>query len=57
MLAKFSITNHFAKFRPENYDFNVYKGFFMEKITQIRQTLKGKKIQIKIESSDFYDKL
>ncbi len=40
MLAKFSITNHFAKFWPENYDFYVYKGFFMEKITQIRQTLK-----------------
>ncbi len=56
MLAKFSITNHFAKFRPENYDFNVYKGFFMKKITQIRQTLKEFFLK-KIESSDFYNNL
>jgi hypothetical protein len=26
---------NYAKFRPEKYDFNLYKGFFMEKLTQI----------------------
>jgi hypothetical protein len=25
---------------PEKYDFNLYKGFFVEKMTQIRQILK-----------------
>ncbi len=25
----------FAKFRPEKYDFNLYKGFFMKEITQV----------------------
>jgi len=27
----------FANFRPEKYDFDQYKGFFMEKMAQIRQ--------------------
>jgi hypothetical protein len=26
---------NFAKFRPEKYDFNIFKGFSMEKMTQI----------------------
>ncbi len=42
----------FAKFRFEKYDFTLYKGFFMEKIIQIRQILKF----IFLKSPDFYDK-
>jgi hypothetical protein len=37
---------NFAKFRPEKYDFNLYKGFLMRSIAQIRQILKKKKFQI-----------
>jgi hypothetical protein len=37
---------NFAKFRPEKYDFNLYKGFLMRSIAQIRQILKEKKFQI-----------
>jgi hypothetical protein len=32
----------FAKFSPENYDFDLFEGFFMEKMSQIRQILKEK---------------
>jgi hypothetical protein len=31
-------------FRLEKYDFNLYKGFLMRSIAQIRQILKEKKI-------------
>jgi hypothetical protein len=34
---------NFAKFRPEKYDFDLYKGFFMKTIVQIHQISKGKK--------------
>jgi argonaute-like protein implicated in RNA metabolism and viral defense len=33
----------FAKFRPEKYDFHLFKGFFNEKMTQIRQISKKNK--------------
>jgi hypothetical protein len=42
-------TSHFnqcffggAKFRPEKYDFNLLKGFSMEKMAQIRNIFKKK---------------
>jgi hypothetical protein len=38
----FFIWRDFAKFRPEKYDFALYKGFFIEKMTQIRQISKEK---------------
>jgi hypothetical protein len=31
----------FAKFSPENYGFDLFEGFFMEKMSQIHQILKG----------------
>jgi hypothetical protein len=36
----------FAKIRPEKYDFDGYKGFFIGKMVQISQILKRKEIQI-----------
>jgi uncharacterized protein YwgA len=30
----------FAKFQAEKYDFDLYKGFFVEKMAQIRQISK-----------------
>jgi hypothetical protein len=30
-LPVFSFSGNFVKFQPEKYDFNLYKGFFMEK--------------------------
>lgn len=36
----------FAKFQPEMYGFNLYKGFFMERMAHIRQILKKKSFQI-----------
>jgi hypothetical protein len=42
----------FAKFRPEKYDFELYQGFFMENMPQIRQSLKI----FFLKSPDFYDK-
>ncbi len=37
----------FFFYRPEKYNFDLYKGFFMEKKrTQIRQIFEGKKLQI-----------
>jgi hypothetical protein len=33
---------NFAKFQPEKYDFDLCKGFFMKKMTQIRQISKKK---------------
>jgi hypothetical protein len=30
----------FGKFSPEKYDFDLYKGFSMRKMTQIRQISK-----------------
>jgi hypothetical protein len=35
----FFFGRNFARFRPEKYDFNLYKGFSMEKMGQIRQNL------------------
>jgi hypothetical protein len=32
----------FAKISPENYDFDLFEGFFMEKMSQIRQILNEK---------------
>jgi hypothetical protein len=43
---------NFAKIRPEKYDINLYKGFFMEKLAQIGQISKKNKSN----SPDFYDK-
>jgi hypothetical protein len=31
---------NFTKFKLEKYDFDMYKGFFVKKITQIRQIYK-----------------
>ncbi len=31
---------YLAKFRPEKYDFDLYKGFSIEHMTQIRQIWK-----------------
>jgi hypothetical protein len=46
---------NFGKFRPEKYDFDLYKGFsIFKKKTQIRQIPKKKK---KSRSPDFYDNL
>ncbi len=42
----------FAKIRPEKYDFDQYKGFFIGKMVQIRQISKRKKFK----SPDFYNK-
>jgi len=47
----FFLWRDFAKFPPEKYDFDLYKGFFMEKMTQIRQISKKKKSK----SPDFND--
>jgi len=44
---------HIAKFQPEKYDFDLCKGFSMEKMAQIRQISNKKK---GLRSSDFYDK-
>jgi len=43
----------FAKFRPEKYDFNLFKGFFMWKMAQIRQILNFKNSKL----LDFYNNL
>jgi molybdate-binding protein len=48
----FCFGQNFAKFQPEKYDFAVYKRFFMEKMTRIRQISKT----LKSKSQDFYDK-
>jgi hypothetical protein len=32
--------NYDSKHMMDKYDFNLYKGFFMEKMTQIHQILK-----------------
>jgi hypothetical protein len=42
----------FAKYQPEKYNFNLHKGFFMERMTQIRQISKKKKSK----SPNFYGK-
>ncbi len=42
----------FAKFRPEKYDLNLYNGFSMGKMAQIRKISKEKNPS----SPDFYDK-
>jgi hypothetical protein len=49
----FFLGPNFAKFRPEKYDLDLDKGFFIEKMIQIRQILKEKK---KSKSPDFYNK-
>jgi hypothetical protein len=42
-----SLTGEFStKFRPENYDFDLYKGFFMGEKPQSRQISKKRKIKI-----------
>ncbi len=40
----FFLKQKFAKFQPEKYDFNISKGFFMEKMAQILQIVKKKMI-------------
>jgi len=35
-----------AKFQPEKYDFDLFKGFSVEKMAEIRQILKNKSFQI-----------
>ncbi len=59
MLAKASyillgvyLLQNFVKFQPKKYDFNLYKGFSMEKMAQICQILKEKTFR----SLNFYDK-
>jgi exonuclease I len=42
----------FAEFRLEKYDFDLYKGFFKEKNTQICQILKEKNSNL----ANLYDK-
>jgi hypothetical protein len=32
--AVFFLWQNFSKFRPEKYDFDLYKGLFMKKMTQ-----------------------
>jgi hypothetical protein len=43
---------NFIKFRPEKYDYDLYKGFSMKKMGQFRQILKKEFSRF----SDFYDK-
>jgi len=43
---------NFTKFQPGKYDFNLYEGYFVEKMAQIRQISKEKNSK----SPDFYDK-
>jgi len=38
----FLFWQNFAKFRPEKYNFNLYKGFSTKKMAQICQTPKKK---------------
>jgi hypothetical protein len=38
----FFFRQHFTKFWPKKYGFHLYKGLFMEKMTQIHQILKKK---------------
>ncbi len=53
LVSSVSFTGEFSlKFRPRKYDFDLYKAFFMGKMTQIRQIL----ILIFFKSLDFYDK-
>jgi hypothetical protein len=47
----------FAKFRPGKYDFDSYKGFVMEKITQIRQIWKIFYFLFFSNQQIFYDNL
>jgi len=42
----FVFGQNFTKFQPEKYDFDLDKGFFMKKMTQMCQILKKKRIQI-----------
>jgi len=50
--SKSCIWTLFIKFQPEKYDFNLYKGFFIEKMANIHQISKN----IFLKSPDFYDK-
>jgi hypothetical protein len=43
---------NFTKFKPGKYDFNLYEGYFMEKMAQIHQISREKNSK----SPDFYDK-
>ncbi len=43
--AVFFFWKKFAKFQPEKYDFDISKGFFMERMAQIRQIV-GKKSKL-----------
>jgi uncharacterized protein YwgA len=47
------LAQNLAKFRPEKYDFNLYKGFFMEKMAQICQISNEKNSKL----PDFNDKI
>jgi hypothetical protein len=40
------VDEDFAKFQPEKYDYELYKQFSMEKMTQIHQNSKKKFLQI-----------
>ncbi len=46
--------NYDSKHMMDKYDFNLYKGFFMEKMTQIHQILNF--FFPFFKSPDFYDK-
>ncbi len=47
-----AVLGNFTKIQAEKYDFNLYKGFSMEKMAQICQILKKKRIS---RSPDFFD--
>jgi hypothetical protein len=44
---------NFAKFQSEKYDFNLYKGFSMEKMAQIHQISKKKFLDRQIFNDKF----
>jgi hypothetical protein len=50
-LNSFFLGPNLAKFRLENYDFDLDKGYFMEKMTQIRQISKKKDSRFLMRSS------
>jgi hypothetical protein len=49
--SEFFIGRNLAKFRPEKYDFVLYKEFFIENMAQIRQ-ISNKNSS---KSADFFD--
>ncbi len=48
MTSVFFWGQDFGKLSPEKYDFDLYKGFSMRKMTQVRQISIKIKIQIRL---------